>query len=132
MHPTLQKWHDFVQHRDPVLLDQILADEAHFHSPVVHTPQRGKKIVAAYLSAALGLLATPGVEHSFKYVNKVIDERHFFLEFECLLDGIHVNGIDMIEINEEGKIIKFKVMVRPLKAIHMVHQKMGEALASMK
>jgi len=132
MHPTHKKWHDYFDTRDSKILDEILADDAAFHSPVVHTPQKGKKITAIYLSSALHLLAKHGVTHDFKYVNEVANDRHFHLEFECSLDGIKINGLDMIEINEEGKIVNFKVMIRPLKAINMVHRKMGEMLAKAK
>jgi len=132
MHPTHKKWHDYFDTRDPKILKEILAEDAAFHSPVVHTPQKGKKITAIYLSSALQLLAEHGAAHDFKYVNEVANNRHFHLEFECSLDGIKINGLDMIEINEEGKIVNFKVMIRPLKAINMVHKKMGEMLAKAK
>jgi len=132
MHPTHKKWHDYFDTRDPIILDEILADDAAFHSPVVHTPQAGKKITAIYLSSALHLLAEHGAEHDFKYVNEVTNDSHFHLEFECSLDGILINGVDMIEVNNEGKIANFKVMIRPLKAINIVHKKMGEMLAKAK
>jgi len=128
MHPTLKKWHEYFDNRDLKILDEILAEDVTFHSPVVHTPQRGKKITMVYLSAALKLLATPGTQHNFRYVRKVANDRHFLLEFECTLDGVHINGIDMMEVNEAGEIINFKVMIRPLQGINMVHKKMGEML----
>ena len=129
MHPTHKKWHDYLDSKDPELLKEILADDVTFHSPVVHTPQRGKKITFIYLSAALHLLSGHEDRH-FRYVNEVTNDRHLHLEFECTLDGILVNGIDLIELNAEGKITTFKVMLRPLQAIHIVHKKMGELLTS--
>ena len=128
MHPTHKKWHDYLDSKDPEILKEILAEEVTFHSPVVHTPQQGKKITFIYLSAALHLLSGHEDRH-FRYVNEVTNDRHLHLEFECTLDGILVNGIDLIELNEEGKISQFKVMLRPLKAINIVHKKMGEMLA---
>jgi len=129
---TLHKWHQYFETRDAEILDGILADEAAFHSPVVHTPQRGKKLTKIYLSSALNLLAGLEQDHDFVYVNEVIGERHAHLEFEVTLDGVHVNGMDMIEINDAGKIINFKVMIRPLRAINHIHQKMGELLEVLK
>ncbi len=55
-------------------------------------------------------------------------DKHAVLEFECEIDGILVNGVDLISLNEEGLIAEFKVMVRPLKAINILHKKMGEML----
>ena len=128
MHPTHKKWHNYLDSKDPEILKEILAEEVTFHSPVVHTPQQGKKITFIYLSAALHLLSGHK-DRNFRYVNEVTNDRHLHLEFECTLDGILVNGIDLIELNEEGKITQFKVMLRPLQAINIVHKKMGEMLA---
>ncbi|AMO73132.1 hypothetical protein AZE99_00040 [Sphingorhabdus sp. M41] len=109
--------------------DQI-ADDAVFHSPVVHTPQSGKPMVVAYLSAADLVLAND----SFRYVREIVDESQnmAMLEFELELDGIHVNGVDIISWNDQGKIQDFKVMVRPLKAINKVWEEMGKMLEKMK
>jgi len=128
MHPTLKKWHQYFDNRDLKILDEILAKDVSFHSPVVHTPQNGKKITMIYLSSAFKLLADPDTDHDFKYIREVTNDRHFMMEFKCSIDGIQINGIDMIEINDEGKIINFKVMIRPIQAINIVHKKMGEML----
>lgn len=97
-----------------------------FLSPVVHTPQRGKRLVMAYLGAAAEVLGNP----SFRYVREIIGARDAMLEFETELDGVSVNGIDLIRWDDAGRIVEFKVMVRPLKAIEAVHAKMGERLAA--
>lgn len=110
------------------LLNEILADDVVFHSPVVWTPQAGKFITRLYLSAAAEVL---GSEH-FKYTKEIISENNACLEFETKIDEIAVNGIDIIEWNNEGKITEFKVMVRPLKGMQAVHRKMGEMLDRMK
>jgi hypothetical protein len=122
---TLALWHDIVRRGDLAGLQQLLADDCVFHSPVVHTPQRGKALTAGYLSAALQVLGNG----TFRYVREVVGERDAVLEFEAELDGIHVNGVDLIHWNEAGRITDFKVMVRPLKAINLLHQKMAAALA---
>lgn len=124
--PALSSWHALVRSRDPRGLDALLADDVVLHSPVVHTPQVGKPIVTAYLSAALQVFANG----SFRYVRELVGERDAVLEFETTIDGIAVNGVDMVRWDATGRICDFKVMVRPLKAINLIHQKMGELLAA--
>ena len=121
---TLAAWHALVHSRNAAALDALLADDVVFHSPVVHTPQRGKTITAKYLHGALQVL---GTEH-FRYVREIAGPRDAVLEFETEIDGIHVNGIDLIRWGDDGRIVDFKVMVRPLKAVNALHQKMGEML----
>jgi hypothetical protein len=106
-------------------LADLLADDVVFHSPVVHTPQRGKQITMQYLAAAFCVFSDPG----FRYVREISDRHDAVLEFQVEIDGIAVNGVDMIKWNDEGRIIEFKVMLRPLKAINLIHQRMGELLA---
>lgn len=125
MNPSpLAVWHHAVKTRSAAGLADVMADDAVFHSPVVHTPQVGKAIMLKYLSAALTCL----IDDSFQYVREVVSGRDAVLEFEVELDGIRVNGVDMIAWNEDGKITNFKVMIRPLKAINVVHQRMGAML----
>lgn len=95
-----------------------------FFSPVVHTPQRGRPVTTLYLSAAFKVF----FNQSFHYVRELVGTHDAVLEFEVEIDGIAVNGVDMIKWNEQGKIVEFKVMIRPLKAINLIHQKMGELL----
>ena len=121
---TLATWHRLVNERDVKGLDTLLDDEAVFHSPVVHRPQLGKSITAKYLGAAFQVF----FNETFRYVRELKGERDAVLEFEVELDGIVVNGVDMIKWNEAGKITEFKVMLRPLKAVNLIHQKMAEAL----
>ena len=122
---ALAAWHDVVRRRDLAALVNLLADDVVFHSPVVHTPQRGKAITTAYLSGAMHVLNTP----AFRYLRQIVGERDAVLEFQTEIDGIQVNGIDLIAWNDDGRIVDFKVMLRPLKAVNIVHQKMGEMLA---
>ena len=120
----IEMWHHLVENRDTRGLDALLADEAVFYSPVVHTPQVGKAITKKYLAAAFQVF----FNESFRYVRELKDNRDAILEFEVVLDGITVNGVDMIKWNDAGKITEFKVMLRPLKAVNLIHQKMGEML----
>lgn len=122
----LELWHACVAQRSPAILDLLLADDVVFHSPVVHTPQRGKSVTTLYLTAALHVL----VNESFHYTKEVVADRVAVLEFETSIDGITINGVDIISWNEAGKVVEFKVMVRPLKAINLLHQRMAATLQS--
>ena len=124
----LAQWHEVVHTRDAAKLAAVLAEDVVFHSPVVHTPQRGKVITTLYLTGALHVLNT---EH-FRYERQILGEHDALLEFVTELDGLTVNGVDLIRWNDAGQIVDFKVMVRPLKAVNMVHQKMGEMLQKLK
>ncbi|MDZ7654173.1 MAG: DUF4440 domain-containing protein [Burkholderiaceae bacterium] len=121
---ALMRWHELVRSRDLRGLAELLADDVVFHSPVVHTPQAGKAVTTQYLAAALRVF----FNDSFRYVREVAGERDAVLEFEVDIDGIQVNGVDMIAWNAEGRITSFKVMIRPLKAINLIHQKMAAML----
>ena len=123
---TIQQWHNIVRTRSVSGLDELLADEVVFYSPVVHTPQVGKAITFKYLAAAILVFGNG----NFRYVREVVGESDAVLEFETEIDGISINGVDMIKWNSEGKIVEFKVMVRPLKAINIIHHKMGQVLAA--
>ncbi len=126
-HP-IARWHGIVVRHAPAELDTLLADDAVFVSPVVHAPQAGKALVMAYLGAAFQVFFNP----SFRYVREIIGPNDAALEFETTIDGTFVNGVDLIRWNEEGRIIEFKVMIRPLKAIQLIHQKMAAMLEAMK
>lgn len=123
--PALERWKAIAKVRDATDLDLLLADDVVFFSPVVLTPQRGKAITLKYLTAALAVLGG----ESFRYGEEWIGETSAVLEFFTAIDGIEINGADFIGWNAEGQIDRFKVMVRPLKAIHAIHQAMGARLA---
>jgi hypothetical protein len=122
--PALAAWHHVVQSRNPADLNRLLADDVVFHSPVVHTPQRGKAITFQYLMGAMHVLNTS----HFRYERELAGPNDALLEFVTEIDGIQINGVDLIRWNDAGQIVDFKVMVRPLKAVNLVHQKMGEML----
>ncbi|MEI2641727.1 MAG: nuclear transport factor 2 family protein [Candidatus Nanopelagicales bacterium] len=121
---ALERWHEVVRTRNPALLNQVLAEDAVFHSPILFKPQQGRDLTALYLTGAMHVIANP----AFHYVREVVGEQDAVLEFETEIDGIHVNGVDMITWNEQGLISDFKVMIRPLKAINVVQQRMAELL----
>jgi hypothetical protein len=123
---TLACWHRLVTDRNARGLDELLSEQVVFHSPVVHTPQVGKAIVVHYLTAALRVFGN----ESFRYVREIAGPRDAVLEFEVEIDGIGVNGVDMIRWDETGRIVDFKVMLRPLQAVNLIHQKMAAMLQS--
>lgn len=125
---NLQRWIDYTKTHDKNDLRDMLAEDVTFHSPVVHTPQQGKDITFLYLSGADKVLGND----KFRYTREFDCGDEAVLEFETEIDGLHVNGIDMISWNEAGQIVDFKVMVRPLKAINAVHAAMGAMLEKLK
>lgn len=126
MTAAIDAWHAYVKSRDAAGLDALLAEDAVFESPVVHTPQVGRPIVAKYLASALKVLGND----SFTYVNEWTAPGSAVLEFQVEIDGIKVNGVDIIGWNAAGQIDRFKVMIRPLKAINLLHQKMAAQLTA--
>ena len=120
-------------------LDNLLHDDVIFYSPVVFTPQRGKEITKLYLSAASGVFNTEkkvevseAKESKFKYIKEIIYGNSACLEFETEMNGIYVNGIDLITWDDNDKITEFKVIVRPLQAVNTLHEMMGKMLDKLK
>ena len=120
---TLELWHEILEQQQPERLAEILAEDCVFFSPVVHKPQAGRELTQLYLTAALQVF-----NDSFHYVKEVVTDKHAVLEFQCNLDGIVVNGVDIMTFDEQGKISEFKVMVRPLKAVNELHARMKAML----
>lgn len=124
-HPGIAAWHAYMESGgDPALLSALLSEDAVFHSPVVHTPQVGKAKVMMYLLSAAKVLGND----SFAYVREIVDGNDVMLEFTAEIDGILVNGIDLIRFDDSVKIIDFKVMVRPLKAVNKLWEMMAAQL----
>ena len=123
----IHKWHEVIESDDLEMLDEIIADNAVFSSPVVFKPMEGKEITMMDLHAAGQSVNM----EKFKYTKEIHDDMNSVLEFETYIDDISVNGVDMIEWNEDGKICKFKGMIRPFKAVQKVQEKMIEALDSL-
>ncbi|MDT5090897.1 MAG: hypothetical protein QOH60_260 [Mycobacterium sp.] len=122
--PVIQRWIDMIDNHSVEGLDALLADDAVFYSPAIFAPQEGRAKTAMYLTAAAELL---GNKH-FRYVGQWFGEDSAVLEFVTDLDGVQVNGVDMIQWNDDGKIVEFKVMLRPFKAMQTVMAKMAELL----
>ena len=120
----LDRWHDYVKSRDREVLWDAIHPDAVFESPVVHTPQRGRDIMFKYLSSAVKVLGGSG----FSYVGEWRSDNGVVIEFEGEIDGIRINGVDIITVGDDGRITHFKVMVRPLKALNLLHRLMGEQL----
>ena len=140
--PVIEKWHAHMRGELPGGLDELLADDVVFYSPIVYTPQRGKEITKLYLQAAGQTLpgeksssaAPSGDEASarFHYTKIVMTDDTAVLEFETTVEGKYVNGVDIFRCNDAGRIVEIRVMLRPLQAINLVHQQMGRALEAMK
>ena len=122
----LDSWYAFMKSHDAKALWDLLHPDAVFESPVVHSPQRGRDITFKYLASAEKVLGGPG----FAYVGEWTSANGAVLEFKTIIDGIELNGVDIITFDSEGRITNFKVMVRPLKAINMLHRLMAEQLAA--
>jgi hypothetical protein len=143
---VIEKWHDYLQSREPERLDELLDDDVVFYSPIVFTPQRGKAVTALYLSAAAQTFpgdrpagtsgsGPEGPEGpgpgSFRYTKTVMAGDTAVLEFETTIQSKYVNGVDIIRCNPEGRIIEFRVMIRPLQAVELVHRQMAAMLERM-
>jgi hypothetical protein len=143
---VVEQWHRYLRGELPDGLDGLLDDDVVFYSPIVFTPQRGKAIATLYLQAASVALpgdsvsgdgAPPPAERSgdlpdaFHYTKQVLDGDTAVLEFETTIEGKYVNGVDIIRCNDVGRIVEFRVMIRPLQAVNMVHRQMAETLEAM-
>jgi hypothetical protein len=125
----MNKWHDHLKGEFEGGLDELLADDVVFYSPVVFTPLEGKDLAKLYLSAAGNTFGKDG--SNFHYTKEVVSGNHIVLEFEATLDGKYVNGVDIMTWNDEGRISEFKVMIRPLQAVNLVHAQMKAMLEQM-
>jgi len=123
---ALDKWYGYIKSHDHAALWDLLHPDVVFESPVVHTPQRGREITFKYLSGAEKVLGGPG----FVYTGEWRSDNGAVLEFEREIDGVKINGVDIIRFSDDGRIVHFKVMVRPLKAVNLLHRLMGEQLAA--
>ena len=121
---VIEEWHKFVKTKNLNILDNILSKDVIFYSPAVHTPQVGLAITKKYLITAAEVL----FDQDFKYINQVINNNIASCEFECHIEDTYINGVDMIEWNALNKIISFKVLIRPLKGLHLLKDKMAEKL----
>jgi hypothetical protein len=137
---VVEQWQAHMRGELPGGLDALLDDDVVFYSPVVYTPQRGKAVTTLYLDAAAQTFPgdSPGPSpdggtssSGFRYTKTVLDGDTAVLEFETTMEGKYVNGVDIIRCNPEGRIIEFRVMIRPLQAVDMVHRQMAAMLERM-
>ena len=134
---VVENWHRHLRGEYPGGLDELLAEDVVFYSPVVFTPQTGREITKAYLNAAFNTFDGDAAKNSgdapkaFAYTKPVMSGNHAMLEFETELDGTYVNGVDIISCNAEGQITEFKVMIRPLQAVNKLHAQMAAMLKKM-
>jgi hypothetical protein len=137
----IENWHRNMRGELPGGLESMIADDCVFYSPIVFSPQKGKELTLLYLNAAGATFSGGGdgqgsaedsAESGFRYSKEVMSGNHAVLEFETEVQGKYINGIDMITCDGEGKIIEFKVMIRPLQAINLMHQQMAAMLEKLK
>jgi ketosteroid isomerase-like protein len=126
---AIARWHRYLGGELPGGLDELLADDVVFYSPVVYTPQRGKPVTTQYLEAASRTLAGEA-SGAFRYTKQVLSGDTAVLEFETSVEGKYVNGVDIIRCDDAGRIVEFRVMMRPLQGIQAVHEQMGRRLAA--
>ena len=139
---AIEKWHEIMKSGgsdSAAKLDDLLHDDVVFYSPVVFTPQKGKDVTKLYLAAASGVFSTKKKNRSeekkeskFRYVKELVEGNTACLEFETEMNGIYVNGIDLITWNDDNKITEFKVLIRPLQAVNTIHEMMGKMLDQLK
>jgi ketosteroid isomerase-like protein len=125
---VVERWHRYLSGEDPNGLAELLADDVVFYSPIVYTPQRGKDITLLYLQAAKQTLPGDGGGGGFRYTKQVLAGDTAVLEFETSVDGKYVNGVDIIRCDDNGQIVEFRVMIRPLQAVNIVHEQMRAML----
>ena len=124
---VIARWHSYLTGDAADGLDALLADDVVFFSPIVYTPQAGKDITTMYLLAAKQTLGSD----DFRYTKQVLAGDTAVLEFETKLEGKYVNGVDIIRCDDSGRIVEFRVMIRPLQAVNAVHEQMRAMLESM-
>jgi hypothetical protein len=136
IHTCIDRWHQHLRGELPGGLDAMLHPDCVFLSPIVFSPQVGRDLTKLYLSAAGNTLGGDGSKvgdpaSSFGYKKSILSGNYAMLEFETTIDGILVNGVDIITCDDDAMITEIKVMIRPLKAINLVHQQMKAMLEKM-
>jgi hypothetical protein len=124
---VIERWHQFIDGgHDPAVLDALLHDDAVFYSPAIFTPQEGRQKTAGYLLAAAKMFG----DTDFHYVEQWVGDRSAVLEFEATVDGVYVDGVDLIRWDDDDRIVSFKVMMRPFKGLQAIMPRMAELLSS--
>ena len=128
MNEPISKWHEVVKNRDYNLLTEILHNDVIFYSPVVYSPQRGKDITLKYLAAASEVFNSS----NFQYIKEINNQNFASLEFTLTIDDTEINGIDLISWDDNGLITEFKVFIRPLQGVNLIHKLMQQMLENFK
>ena len=128
MNEPISKWHDVVKNRDYNLLSEILHNDVIFYSPVVYSPQRGKDITLKYLAAASEVFNSS----NFKYIKEINNQNLASLEFTLTIEHTEINGVDLISWDDAGLITEFKVFIRPLQGVNLIHKLMQQMLENFK
>lgn len=118
----LEQWNRFVETKDAAILSQLLADDVKFRSPFVWKPKEGKEVAIKYLSAASVVL------ENFVYHRKLVSDKSLALEFSASVGDFSLKGIDLIELNDEGKATDFEVFIRPANSLQALGAEMVKRL----
>lgn len=119
----MKAFRDLIESGDVSGLESLLAPEVRFTSPVAFKPYDGVPLVAAILRGAFRVF------EDFTYVREVSDGSDSVLEFTATVNGLAINGVDIIHVNADGLIDDFKVMVRPLSAATALSERMAVEFA---
>jgi len=122
---SLEKWHHMIQSGDLSNLNDLLADDVVFRSPVAHKPYEGKQVVFFILTNVIQVFENFTYQREF-YTE---DGENVVLEFSANVSGKSLKGIDMIRFNEQGKIVDFEVMIRPMSGLTALAEQMGIRIA---
>lgn len=117
---------DAVESKDMDAVDDCLAEDVVFLSPVAHTPYTGKAITSAILRAVVEVF------EDFHYVRQLREGSEEAYIFEATVDGLDITGCDFLTLDEDGKITEFMVMTRPLKASQALAARMTERFEDIK
>ena len=128
MNEPVSKWHEVVKNRDYNLLTEILHSDVIFYQPVVYSPQRGKDITLKYLAAASEVFNSS----NFQYIKEINNQNFASLEFTLTIEDTEINGIDLISWDDSGLITEFKVFIRPLQGVNLIHKLMQQMLENFK
>lgn len=119
---NLDKWHQVIANKDMKLLREILHPDVEFHSPTLWEPKKGRDITQYILKMVIDIF------QDFEYQREWVDGNNLALEFSARVDDKQVKGIDLIRWNDEGQIVHFEVMMRPINGLQLMFEKMTEHL----
>jgi ketosteroid isomerase-like protein len=122
---SLKQWHAMVARRDLAALPELLAPDVVFRSPMAHTPYPGAQAASLILGTVINVF------EGFTYHRELAsaDGLSVVLEFSATVHGKELKGIDMIRFDEQGRMVEFEVMVRPLSGLQALGDEMGKRLA---